>query len=118
MEKPWREDVEELDSHLSKVIMNVTGSFLPAYAIAAALIDAGVLKRARLLEIITAVHDLAMANAVVGEAEEEVDVLERFLIWLEEVPIEEGTALDQLRLFAASRTLLDLQARKRRSRDE
>ncbi|WP_159602528.1 hypothetical protein [Starkeya nomas] len=118
MDKPWKDDFEEIDFHVSKLILQTTGSFLPAVAIAAALIDGGMVKRARLLEIITAVHDLALTDAAVGEDGEEMDALERLQIWLETIPMEEGTALEQLRLFATIQSARNLLARRSRPSDE
>ncbi|MQT13683.1 hypothetical protein [Segnochrobactrum spirostomi] len=97
--------IEELDWILSETMSEVTGGFWPAFAVAMVLVDAGVAKRERMLEIIEAVHDLATAQAGIGVAEHELQSLENFRFYVDRTNPGAGSVLTRLREFQAERFL-------------
>lgn len=105
--------VEELDGFLSDQISQSAGSFLPAFAVAIALIDAGVISRSRLLEIVDGVIDFGATQVpAVGEDENFLEAAEGLRMFLENTELSAGNALDQLRLLSTMSMLGDLLRRR------
>jgi uncharacterized lipoprotein YmbA len=96
MVETLRRRVQEIDENLSEQISINMGNFLPAFAVAAALIDAGVVDRGRLLTIVDRLHDVATGYANVGDADLELDALNRMRLYLETIPLSEGTVPEVL----------------------
>lgn len=104
-----QERVAELDGFVSDQMSQGAGSFLPAFSLAIALIDAGLITRSRLLEIVDAIIDYGATQVpAVGEDENFLDAAERFRMFLEETELSAGNALDQIRLLSTTSLLVDL----------
>ncbi len=83
MSDDWRAAFDHLDDELVAVQRIAHGGVWPATAVALALIDSGVLDKARLLEIIDDLHDVAAAWAEVGSGEDATLLLEELRQFLE-----------------------------------
>ncbi|MFC5423328.1 hypothetical protein ACFPOB_27685 [Bosea eneae] len=83
MSDDWRAAAAELDRELVAVQHTAYGAFWPATAVALALIDSGVLDKAKLMEIIDDLHDVATAWAEPGYGEDATQQLEQMRQLLE-----------------------------------
>ena len=110
--------IEDLDLELFCVQRNVYNSHWPSVALAAALIDQGVVDKDGLLAIIEALHDVASAHAEPGYGEDDLLALDLFRSAVDQLELSRGSVLAQIRKQAASSQLVEiLRAMQRRKRE-
>lgn len=116
LEKPWKDDFEELDDLLFQNMRATDGAFWPPLAIALALIDKGVVDKETMLTIIDALRDIALGWAEPGYGEDDARALQQMYDFLEAAEVSEGKVLRELRTLGAGEMLRALRrAPSRRS---
>lgn len=92
---PWK---EEFDDHMVAVQNQSANSFWPAFAVACALCDKGVIDKGRLLDITEAIIGYVSAYETGGlaEVDETIQPLEQFRDLLASLPLAPGRVLDEL----------------------
>lgn len=98
-EEPWRRALEDMDTEVLGAQKLAVGAFWPPIAVACALIDAGVIDRMRLLEIIDSLHALVTAEAVddLGDPEDVGLGLEKAREFFDLHELTRGSVVRQLR---------------------
>lgn len=94
-EDPWK---KEYDSHMVAVQNMSANGFWPVVALACELIDKGLIDRPNLLRITEAIIGYVSAEETgsLGDVEETVLPLTKFLDAIETLPLEPGRVLDEL----------------------
>jgi hypothetical protein len=111
-----KSQIDELDMFLSDEMSRGDGNFLPSFAIAIALIDAGVISRARLLEIVDAIIDYGATQVpAIGQNEQFLESIETLRTFLEGTELKAGNALDQIRILSSISLIQDLLRRRRQT---
>lgn len=98
-DEPWKRDLEDMETEVLGAQTLARGAFWPPIAVACALIDAGVIERLRLLEIIDSLHAMVTAEAVDGLGDPE-DVglgLEKFREFFDLHELTRGSVVHQIR---------------------
>ncbi|WP_276200392.1 hypothetical protein [Chelatococcus sp. XZ-Ab1] len=98
--------MDELDTELLAVQDAAFNGFWPALAVAFALIDEGMIEKARLLEFIEALRDLAAAWAEPGRGEDAVLVLQQVEELVSGADLEPGRVLQELRTLIRVEALI------------
>lgn len=105
-EKPWRADFDELDTECLAAQNFAAGATWAAIAVAFALIDADVIGKRRLLEIIDSLHTVvAGLSAGDGDVEDVLLGLEQLRGLLEVDEVRPGRVVEYLRTTETAQML-------------
>lgn len=98
-EEPWKRQLEDMDVEVLGAQTLAMGAFWPPIAVACALIDAGVIERLRLLEVIDSLHTLVTAEAAdgLGDVEDVGLGLEKFREFFDLHELTRGSVVRELR---------------------